>query len=171
MANNTLTQLPFCHGMSEDEQRQLLEIAERLQFNKGEKVVTQGELKQNLWIVLEGLCQVTRRTDSGCQVNLADLGPGAHFGEMSFFHTAPNSADVIALSNMELLRIARADFDRLAFENSTVVLKLTQNSIEQMAERLRKMDQWITNLICGGEDKQPTASEWTSFRELIFCEK
>ena len=107
MTNNTLSQLPFCCGMTDDERSQLLEIAEHVQFNKGEKLVTQDQLKQNLWIVLEGLCQVTRRTDSGCQVNLAELGPGNHFGEMSFFHTAPNSADVIALSDMELLRIDR----------------------------------------------------------------
>ncbi len=171
MTEDALSQLPFCRGMAEDEQRQLLEIAEHIQFKKGEKIVTQGGLQQYLWIVLEGLCQVTRRTDSGCQVNLAELGSHCQFGEMSFFHTAPNSADVIALTDIELLRIARADFDRLAFRNSTVVLKLTQNSIEQMAERLRKMDQWITDLICGGEDNQPTASEWSSFRELIFGEK
>lgn len=170
MTEETLAQLPFCRGMDEDERRELLEIAEFVKFQKGEKIITQGQLQQNLWVMLEGYCQVTRRTESGCQVNLAELGPRCYFGEMSFFHAAPNSADVIALSEVELLRIARTDYDRLCETGSPVVMKLTHNSIEQMAERLRRMDAWITDLICGG-NHQPTASEWTSFRHLIFSDE
>ncbi len=166
MANDLLTQLPFCNGMDEDERHKLLSIAEHVLFNKGQKIILQGQTEQNLWIVIEGHCQVTRRTDSRCQVNLAELEPGAHFGEMSFFRKAPSSADVIALSDMELLRISRDQYDQLCADADPVALKLTYNSLGQMAERLRKMDQWITDLICGGDN--PSASEWTTFRDLLF---
>jgi len=153
--------------MDADERRQILEIAHHVQVGQGEQIIAQGRLMHNLWIVLAGRCQVTRRTESGCQLNLAELGANTQFGEMSFFHPSPHSADVVALTEMELLRISRADYDRWFAAGNPVALKLTLNCVEQLAERLRRMDAWITELVCK-EDHQPSTTEWTSFRELIF---
>jgi len=123
---------------------------------------------QNLWFIRSGECEVTRRTEGGCQLSLAKLGPNAQFGEMSFFHAAPHSADVVALTEMELVRLGREDYDALLVSgNPVVAFKLAMNSLEQLAERLRRTDEWITNLVCG-ENHKPTPSEWTSFREIIF---
>jgi len=164
MTNESLAQLPIFHGMSEVERRELLAICQRVQVKQ---IITQGKLVQNLWFILEGECEVTRRTESGCQLNLATLGPNMQFGEMSFFHAAPHSADVISTTDTELLRLARKDFDALCAAANPVAFKLAMNSLEQMAERLRRTDEWITNLVCK-EHHQPTSSEWTTFRELIF---
>ena len=89
------------------------------------------------------------------------------FGEMSFFHAAPHSADVIALTDVQLLRLGRKDYDTLISASNPIALKLAMNSLEQLADRLRRTDEWITNLVCG-ENHKPTPSEWTSFREIIF---
>jgi len=167
VTDEVLSKLPLCCGMNADERREILEIAHRIHVGPGEQIITQGRLKHNLWIVLEGRCQVTRRTDAGCQINLAELGPNTQFGEMSFFHPSPHSADVVALTEMELLRISRTDFDRWFATGNPVALKLTLNCVEQLAERLRRMDAWITDLMCK-ENHKPSTNEWTSFREIIF---
>ena len=167
MNNDSLAQLPIFHGMSDSQRGELLAIGHRVKVAAGEQIITQGKLVQNLWFILAGECEVTRRTEAGCQLNLAKLEPPMQFGEMSFFHAAPHSADVIALTNMELLRLGREDYDALNSAGNPVAIKLAMNSLEQLSDRLRLTDEWITNLVCG-EDHKPTPSEWTSFREIIF---
>ena len=167
MTNDSLAELTIFQGMDDAEREQLLAIAEPIHVGAGEQIITQGKMVRNLWFILSGRCEVTRRTDSGCQLNLAELGPFVQFGEMSFFHAAPHSADVVALTEMELLRLAREDYDALADAGNPVAFKLALNSLEQLANRLRRTDEWITELVCK-ENHQPTPSEWTTFRKLIF---
>jgi len=167
MTNDLLAQLPIFHGMSDDQRNELLAMGQRVTVDAGERIITQGKLIQNLWFILSGECEVRRSTDAGCVIKLATLEPPMQFGEMSFFHAAPHSADVIALTDMELLRLGREDFDTLCATDNPVVFKLALNSLQQLADRLRRTDEWITNLVCD-ENHQPTPSEWTTFREIIF---
>ena len=167
MTSDSLAQLPIFLGMTDEERGELLSAAHRVDVKANEKIITQGKMVRNLWFVLSGECEVTRSTESGCQLNLAQLGPNMQFGEMSFFHAAPHSADVIALTDMQLLRLSREDFDKLCEEGKQVAFKLAMNSLHQLAERMRRTDEWITNLVCG-EQHTPTPSEWTSFREILF---
>lgn len=167
MPPNSLDELRIFQDLTEDERSEIMALARAVEVRKGEQIITQGHHKQNLWFILEGRCQITRRTESGCQLNLAELEPFTHFGEMSFFHPAPHSADVVALTDMKLLKLAREDFDKLAATGCCSALKLVVNCVRVLAERLRRTDQWITELECK-ENHKPTPSEWTEFRKLIF---
>jgi len=167
MTNHSLAALPIFQGMSDQERNELLAIGHRVEVGAGEQIITQGKLVQNLWFILTGQCEVRRRTDACCEIKLATLEPNMQFGEMSFFHAAPHSADVVALTDMELLRLGREDFDSLCAAGNPVTFKLAMNSLQQLSERLRRTDEWITNLVCGKNHK-PTPSEWTSFCEIIF---
>ncbi len=167
MSDDSLAKLPIFNDMSSVEIRESLACANLVEIDAGETIISQGKLVPNLWFIREGRCQVKRRTNAGCELILAELGPGTQFGEMSFFHPAPHSADVVSLTKMKLLSLARSDFDRLSNEGNPIAFKLAINSLEQLSERLRRTDQWITELVCE-EDHRPTASEWMSFREIIF---
>jgi len=167
MSDDPLAKLPIFSGMSEKEIQAALACTHPEEIDAGEKIITQGKLVPNLWFIREGRCEIKRHTEGGCNLKLAELGPDTQFGEMSFFHAAPHSADVIALTQMKLLRLAREDYDQLCAEGNPIAFKLAINSLEQLADRLRRTDQWITDLVCK-EDHQPTPTEWTSFRKLIF---
>ena len=167
MSDDSLSKLPIFNDMSEAEIQEALACANLVEVEAGKTIISQGKFVPNLWFIREGRCEIKRRTKAGCELTLAELGPGTQFGEMSFFHHAPHSADVIALTEMQLLSLARSDFDRLSAEGNPIAFKLAINSLEQLSERLRRTDQWITELVCK-EDHRPTACEWTSFRELIF---
>ena len=167
MSNGSLANLPIFNGMSTVEVQEALSCAHSIEVGAREKIISQGEHVPNLWFIREGRCEVKRRTKSGCELRLAELGPDMQFGEMSFFHAAPHSADVIALTDMKLLRMTREDYDQLCADDNPIAFKLALNSLEQLADRLRRTDQWITELVCK-DNYQPTASEWTTFRKLIF---
>jgi CRP-like cAMP-binding protein len=167
MSVDSLANLPIFQGMSAAEREEVMALGRPVQVAAGEHVITQGKMFRNLWFIRSGECEVTRRTDKGCQLNLAKLGPNAQFGEMSFFHPAPHSADVIALTDLELVRLAHQDYQALLDAGNPVAYKIAFNSLKQLAERLRRTDEWVTNLVCD-EQHQPTPSEWASFSEILF---
>jgi CRP/FNR family cyclic AMP-dependent transcriptional regulator len=167
MNDDSLAGLAIFRGMSAELRHEALSKAQHVEAAPGDKIITQGEMEQNLWFSLSGRCEVRRRSSDGKELKLAELGPRSQFGEMSFFHASPNSADVIATTDMKLLKLTRADYDRLCESGNPVAFKIALNSLEQLSERLRRTDQWVTDLVTQG-DHQPTASEWTSFRELVF---
>jgi CRP-like cAMP-binding protein len=169
VSDEVLAELPIFDGMDAQQRRKLADIGAVHAFRHGEVVLEQGESSQQLWIVLSGSCRVLRnpRTQPGCVVQLAELGPQDHFGEMSFFHEAPHSATVEATAPAELLRIERGDYDRLIEQGEVAAYKLALNCVDELADRLRRMDEWVTDLVCQQRDERQV-SEWTRFREKLF---
>lgn len=170
----TLRAIDLFRGFNESEYRQIADIAATASFGPGQLVLEQGAICQTLWIVLAGKCQVTRAKSAAPGAEslvLATLEPHNHFGEMSFFHPAPHSASVRAQTDVQLLRIARADYDDLIAEGATAAYKLAYNVVGGLAERLRRMDEWVSELNHepngGGVRPQPPA-EWARFREKLF---
>ena len=167
MTDESFAKLPIFAGMSRDERQQLLSLTERVPFATGEKIVTQNSQVQNLWFILTGECEIIRHMAGEKELKLAKLGPEAMFGEIAFFHAAAATADVVALSDMELLRLSREAFDRLVAQGNMVAYKLALNSVEQIADHLHVAIDWITELVTK-EGAQSSASEWASFRDLVF---
>jgi CRP/FNR family transcriptional regulator, cyclic AMP receptor protein len=170
-SDKLLEQIPFFRGLNEAECRQLGNIARVEKFAPGEMVLRQGQSSRNLWAVLEGKCEVVRHKEHlgspDESVVLAVLEPYSHFGEMSFFNPAPHSASVRAQTALKLLRIARSDYDELIKDGVAAAYKLTYNAVESLANRLRRMDEWIvecTNQNPVGE----RVPEWSSFRDKLF---
>jgi CRP-like cAMP-binding protein len=164
-----LSQLPLFRGMTDDQRQQLLDIASTLEFEPGEVALRQDKQSQNLLVVLAGKCQVVKRTDGDPprDVVLAELKPHDHFGDMSFFHPAPHSASVIAVTKLQLLRFERSDYELLIQEDSIAAYKLAYNMVDVLADRLRKMDEWVSDLTGNALDETPS-SEWSTFRNKLF---
>jgi CRP/FNR family transcriptional regulator, cyclic AMP receptor protein len=75
-------------------------------------------------------------------VEVAVLGPGELFGEMSLLDGAPRSATVVAEQDMRVTNFDRGEFVRLVEVSPKVALKL----LAAMATRLRAVDQgFVTN--------------------------
>ncbi len=171
---DTLHMIPLFRGMNESEFRQIVEVTRVRNFSAGEMVVRQGDNSRDLWVVLEGQCEVVRQLKPGKgeshereSLVLAVLEPHTHFGEMSFFHPAPHSADVRTRSQVKLLQITHTAYGDMIQERMMAAYKLAYNVVQQMAERLRKMDNWIDDLA----NNSPTGgnmAEWSHFRTRVF---
>lgn len=166
-----LQKLPIFEGLSAAECAQIAEIAELVEFRPGQSIIEQGSESQLLWIVLEGACEVLMRFDGGGANHeptlLAELGPRSNFGEMSFFHRAPHSASIRAKTAVKLLRIERAKFDELIPREGNAACKVALNTIESLAERLRRMGQWVAELTLEKPSlrREP---EWNQLRAKVF---
>lgn len=168
----TLRQVPLFQNLSDEERGQIFQAAESKQFQPGEEILQQGGTCQNLWIVLDGECDVVKRVGdvpAGQEVVLATLGPYENFGEMSFFQAAPHAAAVRARTRMNVLRLPRAAYDGLVKDGAGAAFKLAYSTVESLAKRLRQMDEWVARLLTENA-KKDRAAEWSGFREKLFKE-
>ena len=161
-----LVDVPAFRGMTEEEIQELLDIAEAKRFHVGEVILREGNSTQSIWIALEGRCEVLKKLDNGEQTVLASLEAPSIFGEMSFFHPAPHVANVCAQDDVRVLRIRRDRFDKLIERGSLAAYKLAYNVVLVLADRLRRMDERIADLVeSRGDDGQ--IAEWSDFRAKL----
>lgn len=83
-------------------------------FGAGEAVVRQGTAGRSMFVVLNGQVRVVLEP-SGQEV--ATIGPGGFFGEMSMLTGEPRTATVVAVGDAHVLEIAAEDMRRLAEAN------------------------------------------------------
>ena len=118
-------------------------IAKEVQVPAGAAVFDEGDVGESLFVILDGHAGVLK---SGSQI--ADLGPGAHFGEMSLIERAPRSAGIVANSSLEALVIERDAFFSLLREEVTAV-KLLWGMVRMLNARLRKTSDELTLMKTG----------------------
>ncbi|MDZ4821417.1 MAG: cyclic nucleotide-binding domain-containing protein [Planctomycetota bacterium] len=169
---DSLQSLPLFHNLNETECRQIAETVQMHTFSAGDTIVRQDETSRNLWIIVKGSCEVSRQLTNADgkseSIILAKLAPHQHFGEMSFFHPAPHSANVIAKTDVVVLKISHLDYNDLIAEGVWAAYKLAFNVIEGLAERMRKMDQWVADLLSHHASPDAPVLEWSEFRERLF---
>jgi lysophospholipid hydrolase len=78
-----------------------------------ETLLREGEPGDSIYIVISGRLRVVRRTASGGQTVLAELGPGETVGEMALITGESRSADVHAVRDTQLARLSRPAIERL----------------------------------------------------------
>ena len=74
--------------------------------------ITEGAPNEYLWVIVAGRCEVR----GGGSV-VAELGPGAAVGEISLVSGANAVADVVAVEQVVVLKLAKRDFDEVAKKN------------------------------------------------------
>ena len=101
-------------------------------YTAGEALVRQGEAGRSLFVVRAGDVRV-ERTDGAFTRDLARLGPGSFFGEMSLLTGEPRSASVVALGEVEVVVVEKDAFSTLLHDDGHLARALS----EALEERSR----------------------------------
>jgi len=164
---DVLSRVPLLASLDHDELEQLAAAATVLEYLPGELLLDEGGESRDLWILLAGRCKVVKQGESG-PVELTTLEAFDHFGEMSFFHAAPHSASVRAVTEVKVLRLDRDRFDGMLADRSLAAFKLAYNAVDRLAQRLRRMDQWVAELLAADAQERPVR-ELMKFHDTLFC--
>jgi CRP-like cAMP-binding protein len=81
-----------------------------LKARKGQTVIGVGAYPDDVLFIIEGEAEVTLHAVSGREVSVRRLGPGDIFGDLAAVDGLPRSASVVALSELRLNALTRADF-------------------------------------------------------------
>jgi CRP-like cAMP-binding protein len=103
--------------------------AVEVEFEPGHVIARVGEIGTGFFVIAEGLVKVIRDG-----VEVADLGPGAFFGELSVIDGAPRNAQVIAVQPTRCLGIASWDFEAVLLEQPTVALAVLRAVVARLRE-------------------------------------
>jgi CRP/FNR family cyclic AMP-dependent transcriptional regulator len=123
-----------------DELQQMLTIARRRPFDRGEVVFHEGDPADSLHLIVSGRFAVRIRTPLGDTTLLAIYGPGDAFGELAL--VAPpshRSATVVALEAAETRSVFREDFEALRKRHpgvDRILVSLLSDRLREMNERL-----------------------------------
>jgi serine/threonine protein phosphatase PrpC/CRP-like cAMP-binding protein len=148
LAYSTLSAVPFFRHLEPRELMYVQALAEVRERAAGERVVSEGEAGESLFVIVTGRVAVRKG-----EVEIARLGPGEHFGEMSMVERMPRSASVVVEDDARLLEFTRADLFRILRESKDTGVKLLWNILSALALRLRDTSTQL------GEAREALAAE------------
>ena len=119
---------PLFGGVRAEDLVAIGERAIEVDFPADHVIARQGEIGTGLFVVTEGSVRVVRDGEE-----LARLGPGDFFGEMSVIDGLPRVAGVITTEPTRCLALASWEFERLVLEYPTIGLAILRG----LSARLR----------------------------------
>ena len=97
---------------------QLRKISMPRQFPKDEYICYEGQLGNEMYIILKGEVGVFVTNPIGTLNQVATIGVGDFFGEMAIFDNLPRSASCIALEETIAVAVTKENLDAFYKENS-----------------------------------------------------
>jgi small-conductance mechanosensitive channel/CRP-like cAMP-binding protein len=123
---------PFFKSLSNEEVQKIIEAATVGLFGRDEKIVEQGAEGSSMFILVSGEAAVyVAHGQDGDATRVAVLKAGDYFGEMSLLTGETRSATVTALTDCEVLEVAKAKMGVILQNNP----QLLGNLSEMLAQR------------------------------------
>ena len=132
-----LAQRPLFAGLSRKELESVAALGVTLEIAANQVLTKEGAIGQEAFLIVSGRAHCT----VGDEVEVANLGPGDLFGEMSLLDGDRRSATVTADTDMTVTVFERREFVRLVETSPGVAMKL----LAAMAARLRSVDLELKN--------------------------
>ena len=135
--------IPLFESLSDEEVSGFLRSGTVLSLQPGDRIIRQGDVGDEMYIILSGVAEaVSRKEDQ--EHSLAIMSKGQIFGEVAFISTAVRSADVNALTEMQVLIISKGFLTRAMRKQPEISAKVLFNLSLILAQRLRdRTDSWV----------------------------
>jgi len=116
----------------------LVEFMKACSGGPGTVLCKEGDTDSFLGILIEGSATVMKSSSDGSQAVIGRLGKDKSFGEMSVLNREPRSATVMADTDVRLLVLPRAEFDRLLDTQPKMAAKFLLRVARLLSQRLRE---------------------------------
>jgi CRP-like cAMP-binding protein len=121
---------PLFRPFDAAQRRDLMEMFKSKPFKKGDVILQQGKKGAGLFLLLNGKLSVVKEAD-GKEIELAELGPGDLFGEMSLLTNQPTTASVTCVTDCFVLRLSKRNFDEVIMTHPQILELVAQVSEER----------------------------------------
>jgi CRP-like cAMP-binding protein len=134
---------PLFASLSLESRTALAEQLHRRSIRRGEKLFSEGEPGDAVYLLLKGKVKIFRTSPDGRENLLIVMGPGDVFGELSLFDPGPRTATASAVTNSEVASLDHAEMTRLLEgrpETAALLLRV-------LARRLRRTNDAMSDLV------------------------
>jgi CRP/FNR family transcriptional regulator, cyclic AMP receptor protein len=140
---DVLRRAPLFEALSEEDYSALRAGVSTVQLNRGERLFSEGDTGDKLYIILSGKIKLTKAAPDGRENLLSVHGPGEMFGELSLFDPIPRTSSATAVTNAELAGVAHEDLRSWLTTRPEVAMHLLQ----ALAKRLRRINEVKADLV------------------------
>jgi len=142
-ADDALSETPLFEGLSEEDARALRGGVLLVNLDRGERLFTEGDKGDKLYIILSGKIKLTKAAPDGRENLQSVHGSGEMFGELSLFDPVPRTASATAVTDAELAGLAHDDLRTWLSTRPEVAMHLLQ----ALAQRLRRINDVKADLV------------------------
>lgn len=126
-------------GLTNTEYDTIVSICKQREYCKGEVIAVEGEIGEELYIVMDGTIEILINRDNKSPKIVVHLGVGQIIGEMSLVDRGPRSATVRAIQNPTIVQaIQHQDFHNICRNNHRIGYKVMQNLAADLSFKLRQ---------------------------------
>lgn len=136
---------PLLAGVPEEDWPDIIGLGTRVEIDAGQVVYAQDDPGGDLLVLLTGTVSVGVSARSG-EIPLAELGPGAVLGELSFLLGGGRSATVRSVQPCTFLRFTNDAFSQLLDTRSPAAFQVLYNVARSVAGRLKAADALVREL-------------------------
>jgi CRP/FNR family cyclic AMP-dependent transcriptional regulator len=134
-----LQKVPGFDLLSDRDLLRIVGASVNLAWPEGSMVFEKGSPGEALYIVLSGRVRIFDSTN-GSEVEIARIGPGDFFGEMSLLLETTHTKNVQAVEDSELLVLMKDSFRRLLEMRSDLEAVVHKRLVERRAETEAKVE-------------------------------
>jgi CRP/FNR family cyclic AMP-dependent transcriptional regulator len=142
-ADDVLREAPLFEALNEEDARALRSDIVDVYLDRGERLFSEGDTGDKLYIILTGKIKLTKAAPDGRENLLSVHGPGEMFGELSLFDPIPRTSSASAVTNARLAAIAHDDLRTWLSTRPEVAMHLLQ----ALAQRLRRINEVKADLV------------------------
>lgn len=121
------------------------------QVKTNDFIFREGDLGTVMYIIQSGRVEILKRQANDEERQLAVLGQGDFFGEMSILENLPRTASARALETCKLVEINGSTFDHMLRKNPEIAVRM----MRKLSRRLRETDAMLRNVLGSEESQAP----------------
>ena len=122
----TLPEIPLFSDLEPDAFVAVLEDMQVVRMQPGDWIIREGEEGDSMFTIASGAVRILKKLEGSKSLQLAVLGEGAFFGEMSVLRGGPRGASVQAVQPGELFEISKKVIDKISKQYPSVEKVLTK---------------------------------------------
>jgi small-conductance mechanosensitive channel/CRP-like cAMP-binding protein len=124
--SEALARVPVFVPLGPEELQALGRDAVREDYGRGERVVHQGDRGETFFLIQDGTAVVSLLDENGAEREVARLGRGEFFGEMSVLTGEPRTASVTAIDDLSVLVVHRQVFQQMLARRPSLAQEMAE---------------------------------------------
>lgn len=155
-----LRNIPLFAAVSNDELAELATLLEVREYAPRQPIVFLGDTGAEMFIVQSGRVVVSYPDETGHEVTIEEMGPGAFFGEISLLDGGPRTTNITAATAVTLLSLPREAFVQFMLQRPSVAVHV----VTVLGARQRGLLEKLRGI--GNVNEADLASQTTMQRRL-----
>ena len=136
---SNVRELSFFNEFADEEVREVLRAADWKQYQPLDSIVDEGTLEHSFFVIVSGDVAVVKNAKQ-----ISTLSKGDCFGEMSYVSRTQRSASIVAIGDVELLRVDAALMEQAS---TTTQLRFNQIFLRTLIERLTNTSEELARYV------------------------